>query len=139
MRGAGGNSGGAGRFFLGIAMLCGGIYLLLNAITVTGHYGGFGGRLYRFGGFPITTGMVLIPFMFGVGIMFYDSRKWYGWLLAGGSLLALVFGVISSIHFQFARMSAFDIIVILVLAVGGLGLLLGSLRGTEDDPESKKE
>ena len=143
MRGAGGSSGGAGQFFIGIAMFCGGIYLLLNAITVTNHYGGgyggFGGRLYGFRGFPITTGMVLIPFMFGVGIMFYDARKWYGWLLAGGSLIALIFGVIASIHFRFAQMSAFDIIVILVLTVGGLALLLRSLRGAEKEIESKKD
>ena len=68
--------------------------------------------------------------MFGVGIIFYDVRKWYGWLLAGGSLVALIFGVIASIQFNFVRMSAFDLIVILVLAIGGLGLLLRSLKSS---------
>jgi len=127
MRGAGGTNGGTGQFFLGLVMLCGGIYLLLNSITVSAPYG-FGARLYRFGGYSITSGMVMIPFMFGVGIMFYDSRKWYGWLLTVGSLVALIFGTIASIHFTFNRMSAFDLIVILVLAVGGLGLVLRSFR-----------
>lgn len=127
MRGAGGTAGGSGQFFIGLIMFCGGIYLLLNAITISAPYG-FGARLYNFGGYAISSGMVMIPFMFGIGIMFYDVRKWYGWLLAGGSLVALIFGVISSIHFTFARMSAFDLIVILILAVGGLGLLLRSFK-----------
>ena len=127
MRGAGGTRGGMGPFFIGFFMFCGGVYLLLNAITISAPYG-FGARLYSVGGFNLTSGMVMIPFMFGIGILFYDVRKWYGWALASGSLVALIFGVISSIHFTFARMSAFDLIVILVLAVGGLGILLRSLR-----------
>lgn len=127
MRGAGGTSGGAGQFFVGLIMLCGGIYLLLNSITIHAHYG-FSARLYSFGNVGITSGMIMIPFMFGVGFIFYNAKNWLGWLLAGGSLVALVFGVISSIQFTFRSMSAFDLIVILVLAVGGLGLFLRSLK-----------
>lgn len=133
MRGAGGTSGGTGQFILGLIMMCGGFYLLLNAITVRSTFG-MGMRLYSFsgaGGFSITTGMVMIPFILGVGIIFYNARNIVGWLLGGGSLVALIFGVISSIHFSFRTMSAFDLIVILVLAVGGLGLFLRSLRAFE--------
>lgn len=127
MRGAGGTSGGIGLFFIGLIMLCGGMYLLLNSISIHGHYG-IGSRLYSIGGFGVTSGMVMIPFMFGVGMIFYDARNLFGWLLAGGSLVALIFGVISSIQFTFRSMSAFDLIVILVLAVGGLGLFIRSLK-----------
>lgn len=127
MRGAGGTSGGIGQFFIGLIMLCGGVYLLLNSITIYAHHG-FSSRLYNLGGFGVTSGMVMIPFMFGVGIIFYNARNFFGWLLAGGSLVALIFGVISSIQFTFRSMSAFDLIVILVLAVGGLGLFLRSLK-----------
>ena len=126
-RGAGGSSGGIGQFLIGLAMMCGGVYMLLNSIVGSTSFG-MGHRLYSVGRVGITSGMVMIPFMFGVGIIFYDSKKWYGWLLALGSLVALVFGVISSIHFHFRSMSAFDLIVILVLSVGGLGLLLRSIR-----------
>lgn len=127
MRGAGGTSGGLGLFFIGLIMLCGGMYLLLNAITVYAHYG-FGARLYGVSGYGITSGMIMIPFMFGVGLIFYDSKNLLGWILGGGSLVALIFGVISSIHFSFRSMSAFDLIVILVLTVGGLALFLRSLK-----------
>ena len=130
-RGAGGTSGGIGQFLLGLIMMCGGFYMLLNSIVISSHFG-FGYRLYSYGHFGITSGMILIPLIFGIGIIFYDSRKWYGWLLAGGSLVALVFGVISSIRFVFRPMSAFDLIVILVLSVGGLGLFLRSLRAVKE-------
>lgn len=134
MRGAGGTSGGAGRFFIGMAMFVGGGYLLLNAIRVTSGFG-LGSALYRFGWGNITTGMVLIPFIFGVGFIFYNSRNILGWFLAGGSLVALVFGVISSLRFTMRTMTSFELLMILVLTFGGLGLFLSSLK----DADAQKE
>ncbi len=139
MRGAGGTSGGAGRFFIGFVMMCGGFYLLLNAVQVTSSFG-MGARLYGFamGGrnVGITSGMVMIPFIFGVGFIFYNGRNPIGWALAIGSLVALIFGVIANIQFSFRAMSAFDLIAILVLSMGGLGLFLSSLRDFNRGPDS---
>jgi len=126
MRGAGGTPGGTLLFPLGIIMMIGGFYLLLSSIVIRAHWG-LGHSLYSLGGFGITSGMILIPFLFGVGFVFYDSRSKIGWVLAIGSLVALIFGVIASVNFSFRSMSAFDLIVILVLAFGGVGLVLKSL------------
>lgn len=134
MKGAGGSSGGVGQFFIGLIMMIGGFYLLLNAISVSSHFA-LSHRIYGFSGLgnqvSITSGMVMIPFIFGVGIVFYNSRNILGWILTLGSITALIFGVITSIHFSMKSMTAFDLIVILVLAVGGLGLFLRSLKSLE--------
>ncbi len=127
MRGAGGSDGGEISFLLGLVMMCGGFYLLLNSIVVRAGFG-LGYSIYSFGGFNVTSGMVMIPFIFGVGMIFYNSRNPLGWLLAVGSLVALIFGVIASVNFRFRPMSAFDLMVIFVLSFGGLGLFLSSLR-----------
>ncbi|MFT6075199.1 MAG: hypothetical protein ACJAZ1_002126 [Yoonia sp.] len=108
-------------------MMIGGGYLLLNNIVVRPNFG-LGAVAFRFGGLLITSGIIFIPFMFGVGIIFYNARNWLGWLLAGGSMIALIFGVIANMQLQFARISAFDLIVILVQLVGGIGQFLRSLR-----------
>jgi len=131
MTGAGGTKGGLGQFFIGVIMLCGGFYLLLNSIVITSHLG-FGTRLYNVYGQAVTSGMIMIPFMFGVGIIFYNGKNLIGWLLTLGSVTALIFGVISSIRFSFRSMSAFDLMVILVLAIGGLGLFLRSLKTIDE-------
>jgi len=70
----------------------------------------------------------MLPFIFGIGLIFYNSRNILGWLLSIGSITALIFGVISSVRFSLRTMSSYDLIVILVLAVGGLGLFLRSLK-----------
>jgi hypothetical protein len=89
---------------------------------------GFGGGLFAIDNFNMTGAMILISFIIGTGIIFYDSSKWYGWALAAGSLLALIIGAIASVRFSFEGMSAYDLIVILVLFFGGIGLVLRSVK-----------
>lgn len=126
-RGAGGTDGGSGRFFIGLIMMIAGGYLFLDAVKVS--YGfSLGMRLYSIGGFHLTSGMVLIPLMFGIGLIFYNAKNILGWMLTIATLIMLVFGIISSIHFRLRGMSAFELITILVLGIGGVGLFLGSLR-----------
>lgn len=128
MRGAGGSEGGTVTFFIGLAMMIAGGYLLLSNIVIRPVFG-FRTAAFSLGGFGITTGMILIPFVFGVGLVFYNGQSKLGWLLAIGSVIALVAGVIANLNIQFAALSIFDLLVILVLLFGGIGLFLRSLRG----------
>jgi hypothetical protein len=125
--GAGGSKGGVGRFFIGLAMMVAGGYLFFNSIKVINHFR-FGYRLYSFGSLHLTTGMVLVPLIFGIGLIFYNSKNILGWILSAASLIMLGMGVLSKIQFRMENMSAFDLIMILVLLVGGLGIFLSSLK-----------
>jgi len=127
MQGAGGTEGGIGRFFLGLIMLIAGGYLFLSSVTVSNNFG-LGYRLFSVGGMGITSGFVLIPFIFGTGLVFYNSKNYLGWFLMLASIIMLCFGVITSLHFSMRHMSLFELLTILILAVGGLGLFLSSLR-----------
>jgi len=125
--GAGGTHGGEWQFLAGLMMMAAGFYLLLNSIVISTHFG-FGMRLYGIGGFGITSGMMMLPFIAGVIMIFYNRKNPFGWILAIGSLVALIAGVLAAAQFRFSAMSAFDLIVILVLSFGGLGLFLRSLK-----------
>lgn len=131
MSGAGGTRGGAAEFWLGLGMMVVGFYLLFSAITVSSSFG-LGYALYGFSAFgrpwSIATGFVLIPFIIGVLIVFYNAKNPLGWVLAVGALLALIVGVIASINFSLRSMNSFELIVILVLAFGGMGIIAKSLR-----------
>ena len=127
IQGAGGTQGGTGRFFIGLLMFIVGGYLLLNAIQISNSFY-FGYGLFALGGFQITSGIVLIPFMIGIGMIFFNSSNYIGWFLAIGSIALLIFGVIASTHFTLRSMSAFELIMILTLMIGGLGLFLSSFR-----------
>ena len=140
LRGAGGTEGGVMRFFLGLTMLIAGGYLLLQSIDVfTPLWGGGGGGgrggLFNVGGFNVTTGYVLIPFIFGVGMIFFNSKNYLGWFLSGASILMLIVGVIANVRIGWNG-QLFELIMILILTVGGIGLSMSAVRalpsGNED-------
>lgn len=137
MNGAGGTSGGIGKFLLGLIMMCGGFYLLLNGIVVSANFG-LGTRLFGSGAMGLTGGMILIPLIIGIGMVFYNARSYLGWLIALASFGALVFGVISSVSLNLRTMTAFELLLILTLAFGGLGLFLNALRpGRTPQPQAR--
>lgn len=126
MRGAGGTSGGIGRFFVGLVMLVTGGYLFLSSVVVHGWHWGHG--LWGVGGYSVTTGMLILPLMAGFAFLFYDAKNPIGWILTAGSLLLIVVGIVTSLRLHLRTMSLFELLMILLLAFGGLGLLLSALR-----------
>ncbi len=121
-----------GRNILGFIMFVSGLYLLLSSIHVNmGHM--FYGRysLFNVGGYGVTSGAILIVFMLGVGMLFFNGKNPIGWLVTLGSLTALIVGVIFNAQLTLAQLTAFELVLILVLLCGGLGLLLsGGRRST---------
>jgi hypothetical protein len=111
-------------------MLIAGGYLFLNSIHVSTNFR-FGFSFHHafssFAGFS-TSGYVLIPFIFGIGMVFYNAKNAIGWFLVFASVVMLVFGIITTLNFRMVHLSAFMLISILVLMIGGLGLFLSSLR-----------
>ena len=129
-RGAGGTAGGSLAFVIGLIMASTGGYMLLDNIVVSNSWG-IGAPLYHLAygcGWNVTGGALLVPFMFGVGWIFYNARAAWGWILAGGALAAIVFGVLINLSINLRAMSLLNLIIILVLTVGGLGLFARSLR-----------
>lgn len=142
MKGAGGTSGGFGEFIMGLGMMGAGFYMLLSKIIVTVNFG-MSHRLYSYqmaGGYNIgvTTGMIFIPMIIGIGMIFYNSQSKLGWGLSVISLIAMIFGVISSTTIRMQTMTSFDLIVILVLAFGGTGLFLRSLKEHKEKESRSK-
>lgn len=131
MRGAGGSDGGIGHFLIGFIMMCAGTYMLFQAINVSSTFGMRTGIYsYKILGEmrTLNTGMILIPFMLGIGIIFYNFKNLIGWLLVVGSLSAIIFGVIASLNIHMRTMTLFELVTILVLCLGGLGLFLRSFK-----------
>ena len=122
----GGTPGGLGHFLMGFAMACTGAYLLTNEVVVGGSYWSFyGGNSF---------GITLLPMMIGFALLFFNGRSVIGWLLTAGGALFILAGVIANLHIYFRPTSLFNVIVMLVLLFGGLGLVARSLAGSRANP-----
>jgi uncharacterized protein len=120
MRRPGGTEGGLGSFLLGGVLAVAGGYLLLSQVDVrTNWYRGWFG--------DHTFGITLIPFILGVGLLFFNGKSLPGWILAIGGTVAIFAGVIASMDIYFLQTSLFIVLVILVMLVAGLGLMARAL------------
>ena len=118
--GAGGTPGGMGEFLLGLGMAVAGAYLLASSVTVSSgswHVWGYN-----------AFGLSLVPFIFGVGLLFYNGRSKVGWLLLFAGVVIILAGIIMNLHIYFQPTSLFGTIVMLVLLAGGVGLVARALR-----------
>ena len=121
-RGAGGTPGGVGAFLVGILMVAGGGYLLLNQVHVTTSYWTFGGQ----GSF----GLSLLPLLAGIAFLFFDGKSLVGWLLTAVGAVIILAGILMHMDIYFRQTSLFNTLVMLGLLVGGLGLVARSLRAS---------
>jgi len=119
-QGAGGTSGGAGKFFVGMMMAVAGGYLLLNQVTVTSGYW----MIFGYNAF----GLSLLPLIVGIGMLFFNGRSVIGWLLTGAGFVIIVAGILSHLDIYFRPTSLFNTLIMLTLLAGGIGLVARSLR-----------
>lgn len=140
MVGAGGTPGGIGLFLLGFAMACAGGWLVTNQVMVSSEYftSGFLVPLvnYRMNSF----GLSLVPFVFGIGFLFFDGKSAVGWLLTIASLVFILAGILVSLRIYFQPTSLFNTLIMLTLLFGGLGLVFRSLKAVpaaaREDPSN---
>jgi multisubunit Na+/H+ antiporter MnhF subunit len=124
MKNVGGTPGGTGTFLLGLIMGIAGGYLLFNQVQVHGGYWSWGG----FGGAGRSFGITLLPLLFGIGILFVNGKSIVGRLLTFGGALVIVVGVIANLDIQFEQTSLWNTLIMLVLLVGGIGMIVRSVR-----------
>lgn len=135
--GAGGTPGGVGSFFLGFAMACAGGWLLTNQVTVSSEYFG-SGFLIPFVNYHMNSfGLSLIPFIMGIGFLFFDGKSLAGWLLTIAGLVIILAGILMSLHIYFRPTSLFNTLIMLVLLFGGLGLIFRSLKAVPAPPAAE--
>ncbi|MBP1532586.1 MAG: hypothetical protein J6I46_14505 [Ruminococcus sp.] len=126
-------SGSAGndmlQFFLGFMLLGGGLFWLFNSFTVDSGLGGFGGGYFNVFGMRMTGGVMLIPLMLGIGLIFFldGKKRFIGYFTAALGLLVIVIALISSLSFHAKYGNTLYVYVIMfAMIAAGAGLLIKS-------------
>lgn len=119
------------RFFAGLAMLVAGGYWFMSSVTVrTGFWG------LHIGGFRITGGLVVIPFIIGIIWMFVNTDSVMAKILTGLGLVIILASVIMSTTFVFQSRTLYEYLIMLVLIFGGAAMTMQVLFS---DPEKKSK
>ena len=106
-------------FFTGIILLAVGLFMLTQQTDVTMVW-----YTWRFNNINLASGVILIPFIIGVVVLFFNPKSLLGKILTIIGVLIIIATIIMSINIVFRKTSLFALIVMLVMIFGGLGLLL---------------
>jgi hypothetical protein len=118
-RGAGGTSGGVGQFFLGLALLGGGVYLFLDRVMVASN---IASMWYGHGG------LIILPFGLGLALVFLSGKSILGWTLTAGSVAAVIVSVLANLTIFFAPTGLLRTVGMIALIFVGLLMVVRSLR-----------
>ncbi|MGL4637436.1 MAG: hypothetical protein ACRCWF_15750 [Beijerinckiaceae bacterium] len=120
MIGAGGTPGGLGQFFLGLGLAAVGAYLITQQVSVQTGY-------WTLGGYN-AFGLSLIPFLLGIGLLFFDGQSRWGFILLFLGILVIAAGILMNLNIYFERTSLFNTLMMLGMTAAGVGLVLRALK-----------
>ena len=80
-------------------------------------------------GFNMPFGLVLLPLIFGIGILFFNNKNVLGWLLFVFGILTVLLGILMVLKIKFKPIHLYYGILMYGMTAAGAGLFLRSLFG----------
>ena len=124
------------EFLGGVAMLAVGLYWFSLNVRVSSTF--FSGGL-MIGSVTIHTGLIIVPFIIAVILVFIKPESFGRKLFLGISVLLIIASIIYTTNFHLVAMSLFEWVGILILIFGGLALVCKILFKPVDKDKNKKE
>ncbi|SHJ72010.1 hypothetical protein SAMN02745163_02419 [Clostridium cavendishii DSM 21758] len=111
-------------FFIGLIMFCVGCYLIFQNTTIYTSFN-LGGML----GFNPPFGLVLLPLLIGIIILFYKDTSFLGWFLIIFGVISILLGILFGLRISFRPVSLYYTILMYGLTAAGMGVTLRGLIG----------
>lgn len=145
----GGTEGGERSFVTGagLVLFALGLYLFLDSVQVTTAGAGVisRGMGRGNGGMWETTsmGIIFVPFLAGILVLFYDASKRWAWWVAGLGLAVICVEILSRVRFVL-NMKTTSLLLVLGMVAAGAGLLarsfvLGSQASRKTSDQKNKD
>jgi hypothetical protein len=116
--------GNALTFFIGILILGVGVYLIFQNTIVTSNFG-----LSSMIGFEPPFGLVLLPLIIGIIVLFVNEKSILGWLLVIFGVIFILLGILMGLHIRFKPTTVFVTILMYGMTAAGIGTTLKGLFG----------
>lgn len=110
------------QFFLGVVLFCAGVFLVFQNTTITMAW-----YTWSIGGMGLSQGVVIIPLLIGIGLLFYNSKSIVSWLVFILGIVFVLITIIMSVRIRFNPTSLLSYVFMFGAILAGTGLLLKSL------------
>lgn len=114
------------KFFVGLLMLGGGLFMIFQNIEVSSSWG-YGGYFFRIGSFGLPNGLIMLPIVIGIAMLFLMDKKIFGWVVLSIGIVIVLLSVMMTTHLRWRTTNAYVFIVMFGLVAAGGGLVLREL------------
>lgn len=121
------NSHALMKFLIGIVLVALGVFLVFQNTDVVANW-----YSWRIGSWGVPSGVVVVPLLIGIGILFYNYKSIIGWIVAAIGAAFLIVTLILSVRIVFQRTSLFTYILMFGCIASGCGLMLRALFHRKD-------
>lgn len=113
------------HFFIGLVLLGVGLFWVFQTAEVRTTWGY--SSLFSLGSWDAPNGVVIIPLIIGIVMLFMMDKKIFGWIVTVIGILIILLAIIMSVRIIFTRTSLFSYILMFGFIAAGSGLVLRSL------------
>lgn len=110
------------QFFIGFVLLGAGVYWILNSFEVSSSWG-----MYSFFGWNITGGVMMIPLLVGIGLLFFCDKKIIGGCVTVLGIAIILISLLSSVSFHARYNTLYVYVLMFGMVAAGAGLLIKTL------------
>ena len=121
------------EFYIGIVLIFAGIFFLLSKAVVRSSW-----LTFTVGGVNDSTGLIVIPLMFGVAWLFYNPKSFVAKMITVFGAIAIIGAIILSLRITFTTTSLFDYLIMILLIASGTGMLLRAYKFARNDDNEEK-
>lgn len=114
------------KFFLGLIMLAVGLFMIFQNISVSSTWG-MGGYFYHIGNFGISNGMIMLPIIIGIGMLFFMRKRIYGWIVLAIGIIFVLLSVLMTTNIHWRTTNGYVFLIMFGLTAAGAGLVLREL------------
>ncbi|MDE6787948.1 MAG: hypothetical protein K2J47_01325 [Ruminococcus sp.] len=112
------------QFFVGLLMLAAGLFMIFQNLDVRSSWGtGF----LRLGGYSLPNGLIFLPIIIGIVMLFLMDRKVFGWIVIAVGIIIVLAAVIMSVNIHWRTTNAYIFIVMFGLAAAGGAMVIRQL------------
>lgn len=111
-------------FFAGIAIFAVGAYMVLQNTSVSSGFG-----LSSLFGVKVSFGVVMVPVLIGIIMLFFNAKSILGWILFIGGLIFILIGILMGLRIHFRTVSSIEAIIMYGCMAAGIGVTLKGLFG----------
>ncbi len=111
-------------FIVGMALMAGGLFLIFQNTIISSGF-----TLVDILGFTPPTGIIILPLLIGIGVLFFNGKSVIGWILVTLGIITILLGLLMGLRMTFRPVTLYHGIMMFGMTAAGAGLFLKAFFG----------